>query len=330
MRALGESAEEWQQMLRTTNESGTAKTVDFSGKRIGQITSAAWLKTRPNGSSQRGFDKALRTVAVLQTTLELEPLVRLFSREIGASVPHSSLNYSNDEPAIDLTVGRVARHLCTFRLIVEKQNLGQVTFTRGKPFNEKESALLEFLLSSLAYPLRNAVQYENAFQASLTDPLTGIYNRTAMEAALRREICLARRHRTPLSLIIMDIDDLKQVNDKYGHAIGDQLIKAVAEAVCGSLRETDLVSRYGGDEFTILLNNTARRGATVLAENIRKKIQGVACQFENKTINVTVSMGVASLTGRDKHIGLFARADQALYDAKRQGRNCIKVVGATK
>ena len=102
------------------------------------------------------------------------------------------------------------------------------------------------------------------------------------------------------------------------------------DAVCGSLRETDLVSRYGGDEFTILLNNTARRGAAVLAENIRKKIQNVACQFEDKTINATVSMGVASLTDRDKHTGLFARADQALYDAKRQGRNCIKVAGATK
>lgn len=317
-------------MLRTTNQSGTAKTVDFSEKSAGRLTSTAWLKARSNGGSQRGLDKALRTVAVLQTTLELEQLAKLFSREVAASVPHSSINYSNDEPEIDLTVGRAAKHTCTFRLIVEKQRLGQVTFTRGKPFTRKESALLEFLLSSLAYPLRNALQYENAFQASLTDPLTGIYNRTAMEAALHREISLARRHRTPLSLIIMDIDGLKRLNDRYGHATGDQLIKAVVEAVCGSLRETDLVSRYGGDEFTILLNNTARRGATVLAENIRKKIQSVACQFGDKTINVTVSMGVASLTSRDKYTGLFARADRALYDAKRQGRNCIKVAGATK
>jgi diguanylate cyclase (GGDEF)-like protein len=317
-------------MLRTTNESETAKTVDFSRESSSRITSAAWLKTRPNGGSQRGFDKALRTVAVLQTTLELEQLTKLFSREVGASVPHSSINYHNDEPEIDLTVGRAAKCTCTFRLIVEKQSLGQITFTRGRPFSEKESALLEFLLSSLAYPLRNALQYENAFQASLSDPLTGICNRTAMAAALRREISLARRHRTPLSLIIMDIDGLKRVNDKHGHAAGDQLIKVVVGAVCSSLRETDLVSRYGGDEFTILLNNTARRGATVLAENIRKQIQSVACQFEDKTIKVTVSMGVASLTGSDKHTGLFARADEALYDAKRQGRNCIKVAGTTK
>lgn len=317
-------------MLRTTNESGTAKTVDLSVKSVGRIKGAAWPKTEANSSNYRGFDKALRTVAVLQTTLELEQLVKLFSREVGTSVPHSSINYSNDRPEIDLTVGRTAKHACTFRLIVDRQDLGQVTFTRGRPFTEKESALLEFLLSSLAYPLRNALQYENAFQASLTDPLTGIYNRTAMEAALRREISLARRYGTPLSLIIMDMDGLKKVNDNYGHTAGDQLIRAVVDAVCSSLRETDLVSRYGGDEFTILLNNTARRGAAVLAENIRKKIQGVACQFENKTIRATVSMGVASLSNRDKYTGLFVRADQALYDAKRQGRNCIKVAGATK
>jgi len=317
-------------MLRTISEAGTAKTISLSGISAGRVTSAAWLKTRPGGSGQRGFVKALTTVAALQTTLELEQLTRLFSREVGASVPHSSINFRSVKSEIDLTVGRTAKQQCTFRLIVERQDLGEVTFTRGKAFTDKESAMLELLLSSLAYPLRNALRYKNAYQASLTDPLTGIYNRAAMESALRREISLARRNHTPLSLIILDIDGLKQVNDKFGHASGDQLIKAVADAVCSSLRETDLVSRYGGDEFTILLNNTAKRGAAVLAENVRKKIQGVVCQFEHAIVKATASIGVASLACRDKHTDLFARADRALYDAKRQGRNCIKVAGATR
>ena len=290
----------------------------------------AWLKDRSSGSGQRGLVKVLTTVAALQTTLELEQLTRLFSREVGASVPHSSINFKNVESKIDLTIGRTARQQCTFRLIVEKQDLGQVTFTRGKAFTEKESAMLEFLLSSLAFPLRNALRYENAYQASLTDPLTGIYNRAAMESALHREICLARRNHTPLSLIILDIDGLKQVNDKFGHASGDQLIKAVVDALCSSLRKTDLVSRYGGDEFTILLNNTAKRGAAVLAENVRKKIHNVVCQFEGEIVKVTASFGVASLACRDKHDDLFVRADRALYDAKRQGRNCIRFASAAR
>ena len=317
-------------MVGTTHESRTAKTVDFSGISANRITGAAWLKTRRSGSNEQGLVKALTTIAVLQTTLDLEQLAKLFSREVAASVPHSSINYMSVDFEIDLTVGRTAKHNCTFRLIVEKQDLGQVTFTRGNAFGEKERAMLEFLLSSLAYPLRNALQYEKAFQASLTDPLTGIYNRTAMAAALRREISLARRYHTPLSLIIMDIDGLKLVNDKYGHASGDQLIKAVVDAVCSSLRETDLISRYGGDEFTILLNNTTKRGAAVLAENLRKTIQSMVCQLEGEIVKVTVSIGVASSTGRGKHTDLFTRADHALYDAKRQGRNCIKVARATK
>ena len=317
-------------MVSTTHESRTAKTVDFSRIRAGRIPGATRLKTRPSGSNERGLVKALMTAAVLQTTLDLGQLTKLFSREVAASVRHSSINYISVESGIDLTIGRTAKHHRTFRLLLENQDLGQVTFTRGNAFGEKECATLEFLLSSLVYPLRNALQYDKAFQASLTDPLTGIYNRAAMATALSREISLARRYRTPLSLIILDIDGFKKVNDKYGHASGDQLLKAVVDAMCSSLRETDLVARYGGDEFTILLNNTTKRGAAVLAENLRKTIQSMDCQFGDEVVTVTVSIGVASSTGRSKHTDLFARADHALYDAKRQGRNCIKVARASK
>lgn len=315
-------------MLRAISELQTAKTVDFSGKKASLVPKLASFRAHRSGSSQQRLDKALRTVAVLQTTLELEQLTRLFSREVSAIVAHRGIKYRNESGDVDLTVGRSARCSCTFRLIVEKQELGQLTFTRGKPFTQRESALLEFLLSSLVYPLRNALQYKNAFQASLTDPLTGVYNRTVMEAALRRETSLARRHKTPLSFIVLDIDRLKAVNDEYGHEMGDKLIKAVADSVSQSLRKTDLLSRFGGDEFAILLSNTGRRGATVLAENIRKKIAGVVCMFASNAIKVTVTMGVASLTTKDRGQALFSRADEALYEAKRAGRNCIKVAAA--
>lgn len=311
-------------MIRTTSRAEIAKTVDFSGKNAGLVQKIAALKDRRIDSSRR-YHKALRTVAVLQTTLELEQLARLFSREVGATVPHSSINYRNDNRGIDLTVGRSAGYTSTFRLIVEKQELGQLTFARGKPFTQRESALLEFLLSSLVYPLRNALQYENAFQASLTDPLTGVYNRSVLEAALRREISLARRNKTPLSLIMLDIDRLKAINDEFGHKTGDNLIKAVADSTSKSLRGSDIFARYGGDEFVILLSNTNRRGAAVLAENIRKNIEGIVCMFEGNAIKVTASMGIASLATKDNDKSLFSRVDQALYAAKRAGRKCVKV-----
>lgn len=317
-------------MLRTTSQSDTAKTVDFSSKNGGLVQKVAALKALDagNDSSQDRFNKALRTVAVLQTTLELEQLARLFSREVSATVPHSSINYRDQGHDIDLTVGRNARYTRTFRLIVEKQELGQLSFSRGKPFTQKETALLEFLLSSLVYPLRNALRYKNAFHASMTDPLTGVYNRNVMEATLRRETCLARRHKTRLSLVILDIDGLKSINDEYGHETGDNLIKAVADCVLQSLRESDILSRFGGDEFAILLSSTTRRGAIVLAEHIRKNVEGIVCMFGKHAIMATVSMGVASLSSKDSDKTLFSRTDAALYRAKRAGRNCVKVARA--
>ncbi|MFQ5936330.1 MAG: GGDEF domain-containing protein [Acidiferrobacterales bacterium] len=303
----------------------TAKTIDFSAKSLGP---APWLRPQRVVGNRHPYDTALRTIAVLQTTLELEPLVRLFSREVSSAVTHSSVQYRNGMRLIDLTVGRSARYRRSFRLIVEREELGRLTFTRGKPFTTRETALLEYFLSSLIYPLRNALQYENAFQASLTDPLTGVYNRSMMEAALRREVSLARRYGTPLSLIVIDIDGLKAVNDQYGHSTGDCLIQAVADCVSGSLRKTDIFSRFGGDEFALILSNTNRRGATVLAETIRRHIAGVTRLFDGKMFKVTVSMGVASLAKKDDEKRFFARADKALYRAKGAGRNCVKVASA--
>ncbi len=305
-----------------------AKTVDFSAWNAGPAAMLAWLKPQPPGDARRHYDTALRTIALLQTTLELNPLLRLFSREVGATVAHSSVHYRNNDCSIEASVGRSARYRRTFRVIVERRDLGRLTFSRGKPFTLRETALLEFLLSSLAYPLRNALRYENAFQASLTDPLTGVYNRGMLESALQREVSLARRHGAPLSLIILDIDGLKAVNDNFGHERGDHLIKAVARSVAGTLRRSDIFCRFGGDEFALVLSNTDQHGAAVLAETIRKRTAGITRIFDHQAVKVTVSVGVASLSGTEDDKTLFARADQALYRAKGAGRNCIKVAGA--
>ncbi len=265
---------------------------------------------------------------MLQTQLRLEPLLKLFSREVGQAVPHSSVEYYKDKEGTTLRIGRVARYRRRFRLVVEREELGRLCFYRGKPFTPEETATLELLVSSLAYPLRNALQYEDAFIASLTDPLTGVYNRNMLHRVLHREVGLSRRHRTPLSLIVVDIDGLKSVNDRYGHAIGDKFIRTIANCLSRSLRETDLVARFGGDEFAVLLSNTDRRGATVLAENIRRRVERTVPHGEDETLRASVSIGIATLGRQDDDADLFLRADRALYRAKRAGRNCIKLASS--
>ncbi|MDH5648993.1 MAG: GGDEF domain-containing protein [Gammaproteobacteria bacterium] len=274
---------------------------------------------------RRGLDQALRTVAVLQTTLDLDQLIKLFSREVSAEVPHSSIQYQNESQEINIISGRAAKQIHTFELIVEDKAIGQITFSRGKPFSDREAAQLEYMLCSLVYPLRNALQYKRAFRASMTDPLTGIYNRSVMESALNRESGLALRHKTPLSLIILDIDNFKHINDTYGHQAGDELIIALSQTISKELRKTDMLARYGGDEFTILLSNTDRLGATTLANNLRKKIESTSYSVNDEELDITVSIGVSTSQDSDNTSNdLFLRADEALYQAKREGRNRVQ------
>lgn len=266
---------------------------------------------------------ALRLNTVLQTTLDIGALMKLFADELAIQLPFDGLDYSDTARDIDIRLGKKARHSCAYRLLVGEENFGEVTISRRRKFLEREISLLEHLMCGLVYPLRNALTYLDAVRAAQKDPLTGINNRAALDAALAREVELARRHRTPLSLIIMDIDKFKSINDTYGHATGDDIIKAFSQVVSGVIRRTDMFFRYGGEEFVILMSNTGRDGAQLLAERIRREIERMELSPPNTALAVTVSLGVASRRGNEGGQSLLQRADSALYEAKAQGRNRV-------
>ncbi len=276
--------------------------------------------------SRSGMDcLLLQLSAVLQTTLELEPLLRCFSWEVGTIIPHSGINYVNKDEEVELTAGRKAKYSYTFHLLLEERGLGLLTFSRGPPFSDNEIANLKRLLCALVYPLRNALTYRKAVLASTTDPLTGIFNRTIMETSLRREIALSKRHKIPLSLLILDIDRFKAINDEYGHGVGDTVLVAVTDSISRCLRKTDILSRYGGDEFVILLSNTNKKGAKILVRHIIKGLKGIDYLITDTNLKVTLSIGIATLARGENIKRLFKRADQALYKAKEEGRNRAKV-----
>lgn len=270
---------------------------------------------------------AQKISAVLQTTLDVSRAIDLFAEEARASVPFDAVAYENSAQGVVLSLGQAARHVCSYRLVVAGQALGQLAFTRRKRFSEAETRLLEDLLCGLVYPLRNALLYHEALKAAFMCPLTGVNNRATMSTTFKREIEIARRHGTPLSLMILDIDHFKLVNDKYGHAAGDCVIRQLAQTAMSCIRNTDMLFRYGGEEFTVLLSNTAPGGAVLLAERIRRTVEKTACVYNDITIPATVSLGVAFLKEGDTEATLFERADNALYQAKYEGRNCTRLVG---
>jgi diguanylate cyclase (GGDEF)-like protein len=277
-------------------------------------------------SSLQPANLALHLTAVLQTSLDPGHLIERFAREIRHIIPHDGIIFRNKEQDLEISLGESSAHSCSYRLVVEEEVIGHLDLQRKSPFPTAEVSLLEYLLCSLVYPLRNALEYRRATENARKDPLTGVYNRGVMETLMHREIGLAHRHRTPLSLIFMDIDHFKYVNDDYGHAIGDRVIKAIADCVVRMIRATDILARYGGDEFVLLLSNTPRDGALLLAERIRAAVEKDATlmaiiEYDRK---ITTSIGVAALTEQESFDQLCERADQSLNLAKHSGRNCVR------
>lgn len=270
---------------------------------------------------------------LLQTTLELSPLLQLFFEEVKHSVPLDGLSYRSDKNSEVIEFGKNALHSCHYNLITGQNSLGELSFSRSKRFSEQELQRVEMLIGCLICPIRNARLYQEAIQSSLRDPLTNAGNRLALDNTLEREINLAQRHLHPLSILVIDIDKFKAINDNFGHAAGDFVLKDVAQQLSHSCRETDATHRtyrFGGEEFVILLSNTEPQGAAIVAERIRACIEAMTTHYESNSINVTVSVGISSLNAQDSMATLFERADKALFQAKQNGRNQIVDSAALK
>ena len=159
-------------------------------------------------------------------------------------------------------------------------------------------------------------------QANRIDGLTGIYNRRYWQQQLQLELLRAERYQHPVSLLLFDLDKFKQLNDNYGHQGGDAVLTTVAERITALLRDTDIFGRYGGEEFGVVLPETALNGALMVANRVCKTIAAETVSYNQQEIPVTLSIGVASFNGQSSD-ELIQQADIALYNAKRQGRNCV-------
>ncbi|MFW9265774.1 diguanylate cyclase [Pseudomonas sp. NR3] len=177
---------------------------------------------------------------------------------------------------------------------------------------------------------RHQIQAANAQLQLLssTDRLTGLYNRGHWEGTLKAAYARHQRYGNALSLVMLDIDHFKQVNDTYGHQAGDKVIEQVAALLHEHVRESDVAGRYGGEEFGVVLSDTDQAGARIFAERLRKAVEQLLVQYNGQEIRFTISLGVADLsTPANDHAELIARADQALYTSKKTGRNRVTVHG---
>lgn len=168
-------------------------------------------------------------------------------------------------------------------------------------------------------------RYQERIEAmALTDKLTGLANRQALDMMVLRDMAEHRRTDMGLAILLLDLDSFKNINDKYGHLAGDAVLRQVGSVIRSQLRDSDLLGRWGGEEFLLTLKRTDLQAATTVAEKIREAIEQTRVPYGSETLSVTVSIGIALLRADDTQDSLLNRADHALYAAKRAGRNCVK------
>jgi diguanylate cyclase (GGDEF)-like protein len=185
--------------------------------------------------------------------------------------------------------------------------------------------------TTLKFSIKDDLELEaeqRLYESAVLDPLTGLHNRRHLDARLRAELAFAARHEAPLSVLVIDVDHFKKINDTLGHGAGDAALRALGERLQKSVRTEDVVARYGGEEFAVVARGIKAAGALLLAERIRETVARMRVAYEVHTIALTISVGVATMDQGRKFAAvdaLLKAADDALYAAKKSGRNrCVQ------
>ena len=270
----------------------------------------------------------LRLSGKLQTTLELSQLLEIFLEEIQQAVLIDGLSFHHEPSNTSIAVGRNSLHTANYRLQTQQDYMGDIAFHRSTRFREHELANIEGLMTALVYPMRNALRYHEALAAAFRDPLTGAGNRVALDKTLNREIELAKRHDQALSILMLDLDHFKRVNDEFGHSMGDKVLKEAVNAMAGCIRQTDMCFRYGGEEFAVVLAGVDIIDAAIVAERIREAMRDPPFVVGTTSRTVTCSLGVATFGMGETAMGVVAAADGALYRAKHAGKDRVEQAGA--
>ncbi|WP_396586932.1 GGDEF domain-containing protein [Bermanella sp. R86510] len=286
-----------------------------------KLTPFSELAAKPQVKS----DILVRLATFLQTTLDYQKLLMIFKQEIAPAVLIEGFSFVHPENGIEFEDGQRGIHSCHYRLNAKDDFLGEITFYRSTRFREYELANLEALMGTLIYPLRNAMRYRTALNQAFKDPLTGAGNRIALDDSLKRELEVAKRHGCELSVLMLDLDHFKAINDQFGHLIGDEMLKVAVDKIGQTIRKTDMCFRYGGEEFVVILYNAHIADARLIAERIRMNIADTILETEKGYLQATVSCGLAVMQADDQELDLLNRADKALYQAKNTGRNKVCV-----
>lgn len=249
--------------------------------------------------------------------LDVQTLLEQFLIEMCAWLPLCGVRYTIADTGESFLAGRATRRASSAALRQAGETLGQIElFAFGDI-----AATTATVLAPLGAPLRNALNHHRVKLLARRDTLSGLGNRTALEQAVATEVARAHRFSLPFTMLVVDIDNFKRINDSLGHSAGDDVIRGVSTELAGCLRPYDQAFRYGGEEFVVLLGQTGIAKGMQIAERIRRRIAARCKPEADPARRITVSIGGAEFIHAETVDNLFDRADRALYRAKDEGRN---------
>jgi diguanylate cyclase (GGDEF)-like protein len=252
----------------------------------------------------------------------------IIEKVLSTGTPYVNNNYSFELRVPFSKESVFIKSILCYPLVRKGEKIGVIELINKSTgiFTREDQSLVEMMLNPLAIAIRTVDMFESAERLTITDDLTKLYNYRYLMKYLESDVKRCLRYKKKVSLLFIDVDGFKRINDTFGHLVGSQALAEMGQVFKRIVRETDVVGRYGGDEFVIVLPETPLNGAMVIAERIRKKVE--ECEFvaQNLSIRLTVSLGVANCP---KHTltaeGLIKKADAAMYRAKELSKNSIKV-----
>ena len=256
----------------------------------------------------------------LLSTIDLPRLTDIFFQQLTTRLQLKSLKLQFDDQALVLGEWHEQIKLKTLSCVRNGQVVASLHYGFSRTLSAKDWQILQQMHLYFANPLKNALEHHQIKQFAMRDYLTSLGNRASYTESVSRLLSHAQRHSSPFGLLVLDLDNFKQVNDKCGHHEGDKVLIAFTQTLTHCMRESDFAFRFGGDEFCCLLPDTSPDTIMQIAQRISS---AVAADPLLKQHQVTCSIGTTLSKLHDSSLSLFYRADTALYQAKKNGRNCI-------
>lgn len=259
----------------------------------------------------------------LQTSLELNALLNIFAMEASKHIDFSGLYFKKGEISVAVRGSKPGKKERHFELKINNEYIGTLTYTLNSPISLSSNKILKELHQLIIHPINNAIKYQQAIKLAMQDSLTGLGNRRYFDEQLKRAMHHANRQRTKVGLMVCDLNKFKLINDTYGHNVGDEILINFAQALRDSVRDSDSVFRFGGDEFVIIVEDASENSLLIIEERVT---QALALNSLLAKYQVACALGFTFMNRADNQTSFFERADSLLYRQKVASHKALSLI----